>query len=95
MSEPSLCEWEVVAVRPLADFQLDVEFADGTRGRFDLSALIHRKAGGVFAPLRDSTFFDRVFIDFGAVTWPGAIDLAPDAMYSKLRALETSTIVKL
>jgi hypothetical protein len=26
-------------------------------------------------------FFSQVFIDHGAVAWPGDIDLAPDAMY--------------
>jgi hypothetical protein len=29
-------------------------------------------------------FFEQVFIDCGAVAWPGEIDLAPDAMYSQI-----------
>jgi hypothetical protein len=29
-------------------------------------------------------FFGQVFIDCGAVAWPGEIDLAPDAMYAEL-----------
>ena len=37
---------------------------------------------GVLAPLRDTEFFRQVFIDRGAVAWPGEIDLAPDAMYA-------------
>jgi hypothetical protein len=28
-------------------------------------------------------FFEQVFIDCGAVAWPGEIDLAPDAMYAQ------------
>jgi hypothetical protein len=35
---------------------------------------------GALAPLRDERFFGQVFIDYGAVAWPGEIDLAPDAM---------------
>ena len=32
----------------------------------------------------DERFFEQVFIDYGAVAWPGEIDLAPDAMYAQL-----------
>jgi hypothetical protein len=40
---------------------------------------------GVFAALRDETVFRRVFLEYGAVTWPGEIDLAPDAMYEEIK----------
>jgi hypothetical protein len=39
---------------------------------------------GVRAALRDTQFFKRVYIDGGAVTWPGDIDLAPDAMHAQI-----------
>jgi hypothetical protein len=39
---------------------------------------------GALVPLRDERFFERVFIDYGAVAWPGEIDLAPDAMYAQV-----------
>ena len=39
---------------------------------------------GVLAPLLDMEFFEQVFIDHGAVAWPGEIDLAPDAMYAQV-----------
>ena len=39
---------------------------------------------GALAPLLDPKFFEQVFIDDGAVAWPGEIDLAPDAMYSQV-----------
>jgi len=35
-------------------------------------------------PLREPQFFSRVFVDQGAVAWPGEIDLAPDAMYRQV-----------
>jgi hypothetical protein len=38
----------------------------------------------VLAPLGEPQFFNRVFIDHGAVAWPGDIDLAPDAMYHQI-----------
>lgn len=40
-------------------------------------------------PLRDAAFFRQVFVDHGAVAWPGEIDLAPDAMYREVLAART------
>jgi len=72
--------WRVVAVDALPDFRLHVQFVDGTEGVVDLSALVHSPSAGVFAALADSALFNQVFVEHGAVTWPGEIDLAPDAM---------------
>ncbi len=35
--------------------------------------------------------FRQVFIDDGAVTWPGEIDLAPDAMYAEISGKQKTT----
>jgi hypothetical protein len=40
---------------------------------------------GVFAVLRDPALFAQVYIEWGAVSWPGEIDLATDAMYDELK----------
>jgi hypothetical protein len=73
--------WDVVEVRPEPGYSLFVRFADGLEGtvRLSLSELT-----GVLGPLRDREFFRKVFIDCGAVAWPGEIDLAPDAMYEQI-----------
>lgn len=73
--------WDVTAVRPEADFVLSGRFAEGSCGRVRLDA---EKLTDVLAPLRDRAFFEQVFIDHGAVAWPGEIDLAPDAMYAEV-----------
>jgi hypothetical protein len=65
-----------------------------TRGRFDYSELIHDDDAGVFVALRDISFFNRVEVVDGAVTWPGELDVAPDAMYDRLKASPPNTIVK-
>ena len=45
-----------------------------------------RSAGaGVFSVLADPSRFAEVFVDCGVVTWPGEIDLAPDAMHRAIR----------
>jgi hypothetical protein len=44
----------------------------------------YRLFAGALSPLRDVRFFEQVFLDRGAVAWPGEIDLAPDAMYEEV-----------
>jgi len=77
--------WRVAAVEALPGFRLDVRFGDGTEGTVDLKALIHSPDAGVFASLADPALFAQAYIEYGAVTWPGEIDLAPDAMYAEIK----------
>jgi hypothetical protein len=77
--------WRVTEVRALTGYRLSVTFLDGTAGEVDLSRLVASDKAGVFAGLRDPATFARVHVQYGAVTWPGDIDLAPDAMHDELR----------
>jgi hypothetical protein len=77
--------WRVTEVHVLSDYRLFVGFVDGTTGEVDLSRLIMSDRAGVFAVLRDPNLFDQVYIALGAVSWPGEIDLAPDAMYDEVK----------
>ncbi len=73
--------WDVVEVIPEPDYCLFVRFKDGLKGRVRL----HREdLTGALGPLLDMDFFGCVYIDSGAVAWPGDIDLAPDAMYAQI-----------
>jgi hypothetical protein len=62
---------------------LQVRFADGTAGRvrFEPSHLT-----GVFEALKDPMVFVQARVEAGAVTWPGDLDLAPDAMYAEIKS---------
>jgi len=77
--------WRVTHVEALADFRLRVTFLDGLTGIVDLSRLVHSPDAGVFAALADPVRFAEVGLAYGAVTWPGEVDLAPDAMYHALQ----------
>ena len=74
--------WDVVEVRPEPGWTLFVRFADGLAGyvRFTPDYFT-----GIFERLGDPEQFAQVFVDQGAVAWPGEIDLAPDAMYEQIR----------
>jgi hypothetical protein len=71
--------WDVVEVIPQQDYRLFVRFKDGLTGNVGLR---REELTGALAQLADPEFFRKVFIDSGAVAWPGEIDLAPDAMYA-------------
>jgi len=73
--------WDVVEVIPEPEYCLFVRFKDGLNGRVRLRL---EDLTGVLAPLRDTQFFKRVYIDDGAAAWPGDIDLAPDAMHAQV-----------
>ncbi|MCU0596659.1 MAG: DUF2442 domain-containing protein [Desulfobacterota bacterium] len=77
--------WRLIDVQALSGYRLKVRFQDGLEGLVDLSALVLSEHAGVFAALRDETVFRGVFLEYGAVTWPGEIDLAPDAMYEEIK----------
>jgi hypothetical protein len=74
--------WDIIEVRPSAPLTLLVRFQDNTTGCVELT---DHYLTGVFAPLKNPEFFNRVFINNGAVTWPGELDLAPDAMYHEIK----------
>ncbi|MFZ0305512.1 MAG: DUF2442 domain-containing protein [Terracidiphilus sp.] len=77
--------WRVTGVDALPGFRLRVAFADGLQGTVDLSRLVHSPKAGVFAALADASLFAQVTLDGGVVTWPGDLDLAPDAMHAEIK----------
>lgn len=81
--------WRVVAVAALPGWRLHVRFVDSTEGIVELTALIHSPGAGVFAGLADAARFAQVAVSHGAVTWPGELDLAPDAMYAAMKQTGT------
>jgi hypothetical protein len=77
--------WRVAAVEALAGFRLRVVFADGLTGIVDMSGLVHSAKAGVFDALADPSLFAQVKLEYGAVAWPGELDLAPDAMHAAIQ----------
>jgi hypothetical protein len=75
---------DVMEVRPMADFHLWVKFSDGCEGVADLTTLVTR-SGPMVEPLKDPTFFQRVFVEAGVPTWPNGYDYAPSALYVEMR----------
>lgn len=81
----------VVEATPMPAWWLHVRFDDGTEGDVDVAEMI--AFDGVFAALREPSFFARVFVnpDWGTVCWPGDLDLAPEPFYERITGHKSAT----
>lgn len=73
---------DIVAVKPLADYQLWLRFEDGVEGVVDISQLI--QFSGIFTPLQNRATFAQVEIhpELGTLVWQNGADLDPDVLYA-------------
>ena len=74
--------WRVSDVRVIEDYALRVRFLDGLEGVVRFQPSFFR---GAFSHLVDPVMFRQVTVVDGAVTWPGELDLAPDAMHHEIK----------
>ncbi|MDP1738383.1 MAG: DUF2442 domain-containing protein [Caulobacter sp.] len=80
---------EVVHVRKfkrLGDYRLKLWFTDGMTGEWDFSELAERKTGPMVEPFKDPAYFELVFLEFGALTWPNGYDWSPEALHADMTA---------
>jgi hypothetical protein len=68
---------KVVDVKVLAPHVLRITFRDGYSSVHDFQALVG-ESGEIVEPLRDPAYFARVFLEYGALTWPNGYDMCPD-----------------
>ncbi len=69
---------DVVSVQTRPDFQLDLEFENGERRRFNMSPYLHYP---VFRRLDNPGFFSLARVEYGTAVCPGNIDIAPETLY--------------
>lgn len=73
--------WAVVKVEVQSDFNLRVWFCDGLEGEVEFLPSAFQ---GVFTGLKDPQAFRQARVRDGVLTWPGELDLAPDAMHDAI-----------
>lgn len=76
---------KVTRLDKLGGFRLRVRFSDGSEGVHDFASMVG-EAGPALEPLRDATYFARVFLEFGAPTWPNGFDIAPEWLRREMEA---------
>lgn len=55
-----------------------LEFSDGNKGVFNLSAYLSERMGSLLVPLADEDYARRCFIDAGALCWPNGLELSAE-----------------
>ena len=85
--------WSIVRFNVLSDYKIEVAFVDGTSGVADLAPRLSQgPLGDGFDALCEEKVFAKAYLEHGALTWPGGIDLAPDAMYQRIREAGVSVL---
>jgi hypothetical protein len=70
----------VTSVEALSDYRLVLTFTTGERRCFDMRPYVQYP---VFRRLENPAFFGLARVDYGTVTWPGEIDIAPETLYER------------
>lgn len=83
--------WDVIQVRAINQYEIEVWFKDGLTGTIEFKETFFT---GVFAHLINPTEFAKVTIFDDVVTWPGHLDLAPDAMHKGIKENKGKWIVE-
>lgn len=68
----------VLAVSPQPGYKLEIEFENGERRLFDVAPYLER---GIFAELKDLSYFNQVLVAFGSIQWPNGQDFSRDTVY--------------
>jgi hypothetical protein len=75
----------VTNVQVRENFELELEFNTGEIRIFDARPYLDK---GAFQRLNDPTLFRQAYVAFGTVCWPGNLDIAPETLYDRSRAVE-------
>jgi hypothetical protein len=75
---------KVTQVKYLNDYELWLQFDDGTSGTIDL---IEHLNGPMFEPLKNIAVFKQVSVDpeLDTIVWPNGVDIAPEFLHSNIQ----------
>lgn len=80
---------KVLNVRLAGTFKLELDFSDHTQGVFDAGAYLSTRSGPLLDALREPAYFERFFIDAGALCWPNGLEISPARLH-ELSSVTTS-----
>jgi len=75
---------ELIDAKPAGGYRIHLRLGDGAESEVNIAECI--ALDGVFAALRDPNFFAqfRVDPDWGTLSWPGDLDLAPEPLWERM-----------
>lgn len=76
---------KVLSVKPLTNYFVEIEFADGLRKVIDIHPFIGK---GISAALKDVSYFRQVSLeDGGGIAWPNDYDFCPNFLRDDVPAV--------
>jgi Protein of unknown function (DUF2442) len=75
---------KVTSVKAKQGHALLITFSNGAAGVFDFSTMVAR-GGTMVEPLKDITYFQRVFIESGVLAWPNGFDIDAISLHSDMK----------
>jgi hypothetical protein len=76
---------KVVEAKALGERRLWLRFSDGQEGVRDFTDIL-AEGGPMVEPLRDPSFFARVFVEYGVPAWPNGFDVDAIALHQEMEA---------
>lgn len=75
---------DIIAVKPIKDYQLHLTFEDRQEGIVDLAEII--EFSGIFEALKNPAYFATVHVDpdLGTICWNNGADIDPVILYAKI-----------
>ena len=67
---------KVAKIKAIGGYRIRATFSDGTAGEYDFAAIVSQ-SGPMVEPLREPSYFARVYLEDGAPTWPNGYDADP------------------
>jgi hypothetical protein len=76
---------KVVSVKPLENYLLEIEFADGLRKVVNIRPFIGE---GISAVIKNESYFQQVMLeDGGGIAWPNGYDFCPNFLRDDVPAV--------
>jgi hypothetical protein len=76
---------KIVRAKYLRARIIEVEFSDGATGEYDLEPVAARD-GVLTRTWREQGYFERFFLELGALCWPNGLEFSPEAIRRELAA---------
>ena len=76
---------KITRLEKLGGHRLRLRFSDGSEGVHDFTPMV-KESGPMIDPLREEAYFARVFLEFGALSWPNGFDIAPEWLRREMAA---------
>jgi Protein of unknown function (DUF2442) len=80
---------KILTTKSIAPFTLELSFSNGETGVFDATSYLAEKSGSLLTPLKTADYFERCFVDAGALCWPNGLELSGQRVFELSKVLET------